>query len=73
MSEKKIYAGKGKKQNDTWIKATINPDIINQHIEEYEGSKFVKLNININKEPDKFGKDVSITIDTWKPEKKMPF
>ena len=64
---KTIYCGGGKKQNDTWFKVTINPDKIQDYIQEYNGSKFVKLNINIKSEPDQFGKDVSISIDTWNP------
>ena len=67
MSET-IYCGGGKKQNETWIKATINPDKIKDFIEAYEGNKFVKLNVNIKSEPDKYGKDVSISVDTWKPD-----
>ena len=64
---KTIYCGGGKKQNDTWFKVTINPDKIQDYIQEYNGSKFVKLNVNIKTEPDQFGKDVSISIDTWNP------
>jgi len=67
--EKKIYCGSGKKRNDTWISATINIDKIQEHIQEYNGSKFIKVNINLKNEPDQYGKDVSISIDTWKPEK----
>jgi hypothetical protein len=67
--EKKIYCGSGKKRNDTWISATINIDKIQEHIQEYNGSKFIKVNINVKNEPDQYGKDVSISIDTWKPEK----
>jgi len=69
MSEKKaIYCGSGKKQNDTWIKATIKADALEQYIQEYQGHKFLKVNINIKDQPDQYGKDVSITVDTWKPE-----
>lgn len=68
MSSKTIYCGSGKKQNDSWLKCTINPDKIMDYIQTYEGNKFVKLNINIKEEPDQYGKDVSISIDTWKPE-----
>jgi hypothetical protein len=69
MEEKKvIYCGSGKKQNDTWIKASINVAKFKDHISEYEGHKFIKLNININDQPDQYGKDVSISVDTWKPE-----
>ena len=64
---KTIYCGGGKKQNETWFKVTINPDKIQDYIQEYNGSKFVKLNINIKSEPDQFGKDVSISVDTWNP------
>jgi hypothetical protein len=62
----KIYAGKGVKKNDTWLAVTVNPEVINQHIQDYNGKKYVKLNINIGK-ADKFGKDCQVTIDTWKP------
>lgn len=68
--EKKIYCGSGKKQNDTWMKATINMDKIQEHIEEFKGTKFVRININIKEEADQFGKDVSITVDKWQPKKK---
>ena len=64
---KTIYCGGGKKQNETWFKVTINPDKIQDYIQEYNGSKFVKLNVNIKPEPDQFGKDVSISVDTWNP------
>lgn len=62
----KIYAGKGVKKNDTWLSVTVNPEVINQHIQDFNGKKYVKLNINIGK-ADKFGKDVQISIDTWTP------
>ena len=65
--KEKISCGKGTKRSDSWLSVTINPDVIKQYIQEYNGSKFVKLNININETPDKFGKDVSVSIDTWTP------
>ena len=69
MADKPIYCGSGKKQNDNWLKVTINPDKIMDYIQTYEGNKFIKLNINIKDEPDQYGKDVSISIDTWKPDR----
>ena len=66
--EVKVYCGSGKKQNETWSKATINFDKIKDHVQEFNGHKFVRVNININSEPNQYGKDVSITIDNWKPE-----
>jgi len=67
MSET-IYCGSGKKQNDGWLKVTINPEKLKEHIEDFNGNKFVKLNINIKDQPDQYGKDVSISVDTWKPD-----
>ena len=66
--EKKIYAGSGKKKSDTWLSISINVDKIKDHIQEYNGTKFVKLNVNIAKQPDKFGKDVQVSVDTYNPE-----
>ena len=66
----KVFCGSGKVKTDTWLKVTINPDKIMEYIQEYQGHKYVKLDINIKAEPDKFGKDVEITVDTWKPTPK---
>jgi hypothetical protein len=65
--EKKINCGGGKKKSENWLAVTIKPEVIKNYIEEYNGNKYVKLNINIGK-PDKYGKDVSISIDTWTKE-----
>ena len=70
MADKKIYCGSGKSQNQNWLKCTINPDKLMDHIQEFKGNRFVKLDINIKDEHDQYGKDVSITIDTWQPNKK---
>ena len=35
---------------------------------EYQGKKYIKVNINIKDEVDQYGKDVSISVDTWKPD-----
>ena len=69
--EEIIYCGSGKVMSDNWLKVTINPAKIAKYIEEYNGNKFVKLNINIKQEADQYGKNVSISVDTWKPEKKQ--
>jgi hypothetical protein len=71
--QKKIYCGSGKKKNDTWLQITINPDKIKDYIQEYNGSKFIKLNINLLGEPDKFGKDVQVSVDTYEPKEKKSF
>lgn len=65
--EKKIFCGSGKKKSDTWFSVTLNPEKFAEYVQDYNGNKFIKLNVNVLPEPDKYGKDVSITIDTWKP------
>jgi hypothetical protein len=62
MKEKTIYCGSGKVMNEKWLKVTINPDKLREHIQEFNGNKFIKLNINV--------KDVAISVDTWQPEEK---
>ncbi len=47
----KIYCGSGKKKSDTWLQASINLDKIKEHIQEYKGSRFIKVNINVKAEP----------------------
>jgi hypothetical protein len=71
-NEKTVYCGSGKTQNDKWIKATIKADALEKYIQEYKGNKFLKININIKDEADQYGKDVSISVDTWKPEGQTP-
>ena len=70
MKEKTIYVGSGKTMSDKWLKVTINPDKLKDYIEDYKGNKFVRLSINIKDEADQYGKDVSVSVDTWKPEEK---
>lgn len=73
MEKQKVYCGSGKKRSDNWRSVTINLDKIKDHIQEYNGSKFIKVNINDKREPDQYGKDLAVTIDTWQPEKKASF
>ena len=71
--EKKIYVGSGKE--------TSNKDIINfsiclsdlpqEFFNEYKGKKYINLTMKKKREADQFGKTHSISINTWKPEKKQ--
>lgn len=65
--EKKVFCGSGKKRSDTWFSVSLNPSKFKEFIQEYNGTEFIKLNINVLAEPDKYGKDVQVTVDTWKP------
>ena len=66
---KKVYLGNGKKKSPTWMKAIITDEVTKYWIQG-KTKKFVKVDINIFDEPDQYGNDVSITLDTWVPEKK---
>jgi hypothetical protein len=71
MSEKQkpVYIGNGVKQNDNWLKSSFClSDIPKEHMFEYNGKKYIKVNINIKDQPNEHGKDVNITVDTWKPD-----
>jgi hypothetical protein len=71
MSEQKIYAGNGRKKFDNLRAVTVClSDLPQEHIFEYNGKKYIKLNVSDKKEADQYGKDVAVTIDTWKPEQK---
>ena len=72
-AEKKLYVGTGKQPHENIINITLNLSEISRNREnvfEYNGSKYIKLTVMKKKEPDKYGKTHSVTIDTWKPEKK---
>tara|TARA_R100000781_G_C3980919_1_gene93526 strand:- start:195 stop:473 length:279 start_codon:yes stop_codon:yes gene_type:complete len=66
--EKTIYCGSGKTMSDKWLKVTINPSKIKDYIQEFNGNKFIKLNINVKDEADQYGKNVAVSVDTYKPD-----
>jgi hypothetical protein len=69
--EKKIFVGSGKKKFDTLRAITLClTDIPQEHIFEYNGKKYIRLNVNDKKEADQYGKDIALSVDTWQPEKK---
>lgn len=71
MSQEKIYVGSGKQVTGNYgTFRSVNiclTDLPKEYINEYKGKKYIKLNINDKKEADAYGKDVSISVDTWKP------
>lgn len=69
--EKKIFVGSGKKKFDTLRAITLClTDIPQEHIFEYNGKKYIRLNVNDKKEADQYGKDIALSVDTWQHEKK---
>jgi len=68
MEEKKIFVGNGKRKFENLRAVSIClTDLPQEHVFEYNGKKYIKLNVHDKKEADQYGKDVNVTIDTWKP------
>lgn len=73
MSDK-IYAGSGKTRSGNYgefyaISVCLD-DIPQEHITKASnGKQYVNLTVNKKKETDQYGKDLSVQVDTWKPDK----
>ncbi len=70
--EKAIYLGKGKEIGQ-WGKVAFSiclDAIPTDSIFEYKGKKYVKMIMSKNKMPDNYGKTHSVSLDTFKPEKR---
>ena len=76
MENKTIYCGSGKiktgKFGEFFSVSICLSDLPKEFITESKnGKKYINMNINRKKEPDKYGKDLSVQVDTWKPEPKQ--
>jgi hypothetical protein len=71
-TEKKqaIRLGSGKKINETFLSSSLCITDALEHSYEYNGKRYVKVNINIYAEPDQYGKNVKITLNDFEPSKK---
>lgn len=70
MADKKIFIGSVKVKNEKWIQLTIPEkalQILMDNLQEYNGNRFAKINLSILDEPNKYGKNVELTLDTWTP------
>ncbi len=65
---KKVRLGSGKKRKDNWMTASICITDALNHAYEYNGKKYVNVSINIFDQPDQYGKDISITLNDYKPK-----
>lgn len=68
-----IYCGSGKiktgKFGEFFSVSICLSDLPKEHITEAKnGKKYINLNINKKKEADQYGKDLSVQVDTWKPD-----
>jgi hypothetical protein len=74
MGEMKIYVGAGiefGKYGDVNIDICLT-DLPPEHIvkSEKNGKKYIKLTVSKKKEKDQYGKTHSVSVNTWKLEKK---
>jgi hypothetical protein len=72
MSEKKqqIRLGSGKKINETFLSSSLCITDALEYSYEYNGKKYIKLNISIFAESDQYGKNVKITLNDYDPKAK---
>jgi hypothetical protein len=63
-----VRLGSGKKRTASWMTSSICISDAEAHAYTYNGKKYVNLNINIFDEPNKFGKDVSITLNQYEKD-----
>ena len=68
-----IYCGSGKtkqgKFGEFFSISICLSDLPKEHITEAKNGKtYVNLNLNRKKEADQYGKDLSVQVDTWKPD-----
>ena len=73
MENKKVRLGNGKKRSESWMTATICLSEAKNHVYEYNGKEYVNININVAAQPNEYGKDVSLTLNDYKKEEKLPF
>lgn len=72
MAEDKIFVGNGKQVFDNLVSVSLClTDIPQEHIFEYNGKKYIKLNVGAKKDgADQYGKTHHVSIDTYKPDAK---
>lgn len=69
----KIYVGSGKTRSGQYgefygISVCLD-DLPDEHITTAKnGKRYVNLTVNKKKEADQYGKDLSVQVDTWKPD-----
>ena len=70
--EDKIYVGSGTEKFDgNLVSCSLClSDLPKEHVFEYSGKKYIKLNVQKKKQADEYGKTHFVAVDTWKPEPK---
>lgn len=67
----KVKLGNGKKRNPSWMTSSFCITDAESHAYEYNGKKYVNVNINIYDAPNEYGKDVAITLNDYKKEENL--
>ena len=73
MAEEKIYVGSGiSKFDGNMVSVSLClSDVPKEHMFEYNGKKYVKLNVSAKKDgADEYGKTHYVSVDTFKPDAK---
>ena len=68
----KVRLGSGKKRNPSWMTSSFCITDAEAHAYEYNGKKYVNININLYDEPNQYGKDVAITLNEFEKEAAVP-
>ena len=68
----KIRLGSGKKRSASWMTSSICLTDAEAHAYEYNGKKYVNLNINVYDTPNQYGKDVAITLNDYEKDAFVP-
>ena len=73
MSEEKIFVGNGKEKfNGDKISVTIDleslREVVKPHAFEYNGRRYIRLNVQKRRQPDEYGRSHYVAVDTWQPD-----
>jgi hypothetical protein len=73
MENTKIFCGSGKTRSgqygDFQAVSICLTDIPKEHITTANnGKQYVSITVSKKREVDQYGKDLSVTVDTWKPD-----
>ena len=66
---KKVFVGGGWIQHPQWLKCSISEKGLHEllnNLEGQDGRRYAKININLLAQKNDHGRDVEITLDTWK-------
>lgn len=67
-----VRLGSGKKRSASWMTGSLCLTDAEAHTYEYNGKKYVNININLYDEPNKYGKDVAISLNHYEKVEAVP-